>query len=74
MVQVPDKITTNTGNKQLDSILGSILNFNLKDALGVGGPGSKKQTLSSGLTNQGSIFDQNLQKKIKRAKKFKSNR
>ena len=64
MVQVPDKITTNTGNKQLDSILGSILNFNLKDALGVGGPGSKKTNFKFlGLTNQGSIFDQNLQKK-----------
>jgi len=68
MVQVPDKITTNTGNPQLDRILGSILNFNLKDALGVGGPGSKKQTLSSGLTNQGSIFDQNLQKKLQEQK------
>ena len=67
MVQVPDKITTDTGNKQLDSILSSILNFNIKSALGVGGPGSK-QTLSSGLTNQGSIFDQNLQKKLQEQK------
>ena len=31
MVQVPDKITTNTGNPQLDRILGSILNFNLTE-------------------------------------------
>jgi len=68
MVQVPDKITPDTGNKKLDSILGSILNFNLKNALGVGQPGSQKQTLSSGLTNQGSIFDQNLQKKIQEQK------
>ena len=68
MVQPPSKITTDTGNKKLDSILGSILNFNLKNALGVGQPGSQKQTLSSGLTNQGSIFDQNLQKKIKEQK------
>ena len=68
MVQVPDKITTDTGNKQLDNILSSILNFNLKSALGVGGSGSQKQTLSSGLANQGSVFDQNLQKKIQEQK------
>ena len=37
MVQVPDKITlSHTGNKQLDSILGSILNFNLKDQQALG--------------------------------------
>ena len=63
MVQVPGKITTNTGSEKLDNILSKILNFNLKDVLGVGGPGSKKQTLSSGLT-KGSVFDQNLAKKL----------
>ena len=63
MVQVPGKITTNTGSEKLDNILSKILNFNLKDVLGVGGPGSKKQTLSSGLT-KGSVFDQNLAKEI----------